>query len=662
MNVIGLLRLTNTILEAAIVILISSVLLYGIGANIRSRVARASNLLLGFTVIAFFGDLLLTQVSSAAEMERWLRAEWIGIAFVPSAYLHLSDALLELGRGASRQRRFIVWLAYASSAVTLALATFTEYIVRGEVINLAAPQLKAGSFFLLFMLFSGGLIVLGAIWQIQARRQSRTVTMRNRISYLIASAGGPAISVFPYLIITGQSTVFPSVLFWLVQIVGNTVVGITIFFMTYGVVYFGANEPDRVIRLRLIKFLARGPLVAIGVLVLLIVVDRTGRFLGLPAAQATPFVVVAGIVIFQWIILLIKPALERWFYFSERSEVVQIQALRDRVVTPTDFRQYLESILAGVCELLQVETAFVASLTADGTPQVELIMGELALSNGDASYNELPALQLDLKLSSLAERGKWFTWNGYWIVSLYDRSNENVLGVLGVQKPLDASEPMGEIEELDSEPLAQLAKKAAVALEDRLLQQDVFAAMEGLLQRVTATQQKRQEITGQEAPGETVDLTSRDEFTNLVRDALSHYWGGPKLTQSPLLRLKIVQQVTQQHKGSTINAMRAVLMEAIESLRPEGQRSLTTGEWILYNILELKFQKRYKVRDVARRLAMSESDLYRKQRLAIEAVAQAIADMEQEVKLGTLELTTSDKEFDDQEEKYSQQQSTRQQA
>ena len=35
------------------------------------------------------------------------------------------------------------------------------------------------------------------------------------------------------------------------------------------------------------------------------------------------------------------------------------------------------------------------------------------------------------------------------------------------------------------------------------------------------------------------------------------------------------------------------------------------------------------MRDIARRLAMSESDLYRKQRVAITEVAKALADLEQ---------------------------------
>ena len=53
---------------------------------------------------------------------------------------------------------------------------------------------------------------------------------------------------------------------------------------------------------------------------------------------------------------------------------------------------------------------------------------------------------------------------------------------------------------------------------------------------------------------------------------------------------------------------------------------------ILYNILEMKFIEGRKVRDVASRLAMSEADLYRKQRVAVEVVAKAILEMEVNLK------------------------------
>ena len=97
-----------------------------------------------------------------------------------------------------------------------------------------------------------------------------------------------------------------------------------------------------------------------------------------------------------------------------------------------------------------------------------------------------------------------------------------------------------------------------------------------------------------------------------VKDALSHYWGGPKLTDSPLAGLRTVRR-RWRFTTATPRRVRAVLQEAIERQRPVGERKLTASEWLLYNILDLRFIQGLRVRDIALRLAMSESDLYRKQ-------------------------------------------------
>ena len=76
------------------------------------------------------------------------------------------------------------------------------------------------------------------------------------------------------------------------------------------------------------------------------------------------------------------------------------------------------------------------------------------------------------------------------------------------------------------------------------------------------------------------------------------------------------------------------MRQAIEKTRPEGERRFT-AEWILYNILEMKFLEGRKVRDIAMRLAMSEADLYRKQRIAIETIAKEITDMEVESRINS---------------------------
>jgi hypothetical protein len=123
------------------------------------------------------------------------------------------------------------------------------------------------------------------------------------------------------------------------------------------------------------------------------------------------------------------------------------------------------------------------------------------------------------------------------------------------------------------------------------------------------------------------------DLSSWVKDALTHYWGGPKLTQNPLLQLHVVQQTAKENEESDANALRTILRRGIEHVRPEGERRFT-AEWILYNILEMKFLEGRKVREIAMRLAMSEADLYRKQRVAIEAVARAIVEMEQQARQG----------------------------
>jgi len=174
-----------------------------------------------------------------------------------------------------------------------------------------------------------------------------------------------------------------------------------------------------------------------------------------------------------------------------------------------------------------------------------------------------------------------------------------------------------------------LADRAALALEDRQLQQRVFRSLEDLQPQIDMLQRMR--AAGRydaRASILTEPLPPESDLADWVKDALTHYWGGPKLTNSPLIKLKIVQMLAEEYEGNTPNALRALLRKAVDQVKPEGERRFTS-EWILYNILEMKFIEGRKVREVAGRLAMSEADLYRKQRVAVEAVARAILDMEQ---------------------------------
>jgi hypothetical protein len=202
-----------------------------------------------------------------------------------------------------------------------------------------------------------------------------------------------------------------------------------------------------------------------------------------------------------------------------------------------------------------------------------------------------------------------------------------LLGLLGV-----ARREKQLIERDQRDALWLLADRAALALQDRQLQQRVFRSLADLQPQVEMIQRMR-------AVGRydtrtsllTEPLFQEADLANWVRDALNHYWGGPKLTNNPLIKLQVVRDLAEKDDGNSANALRALLRTAVDQVKPKGDRKFTT-EWILYNILEMKFIEGRKVRDVASRLAMSEADLYRKQRIAVEVVAKTILEMEANLK------------------------------
>ncbi len=179
--------------------------------------------------------------------------------------------------------------------------------------------------------------------------------------------------------------------------------------------------------------------------------------------------------------------------------------------------------------------------------------------------------------------------------------------------------------------LEQLAARATVALRDRHIQQQLFTAFERLTPDINYLSELR--AAGRYEPEHVLDITQPvdEDMTAWVRDALNHYWGGPRLTESPLLKLTVIQNMLEAYDGNYSNALRALLKTGIEKMKPDGERRFT-GEWILYNILEMKFLEGKKVREIATKLAMSEADLYRKQRVALEAVAKEIAQMEKDAR------------------------------
>jgi len=622
------LQVLNSILNAGISITAFSLLLYAMSFNLRDRVARSFAVILLCVVVVFTTEALQNKTVPNWGIELLLRIQWIGIIFLPPSYLQLSDALLvTAGRPSRGRRRIAVRIVYVLSVMFLVLLAF-DLLVGGLVVNgKPAPHLQRTIWTEVFTLYYILIIAWAGYNFIRAYRRMLTRSGQRRMLYLMAGATAPALGSYPYLLYgSGFAAQYP-LIFWSAVLVNNLLVAVLVVTMAYSVAFFGVSWPDRVVKSRLFKWLLRGPVTASMALALMTIVRRAGElFGGDPYSGFVPLVMVVTVLLFEHAITLLSPIWERVLFFGrDREEIQLLQNIEERLLTQGDLQQFLESVLAAVRDHLQSPCAFVAAL--DGNElTLNVVAGNRVLLENE-NLNE--ALHV---VSHNGESGRHeFIWGDFWVLPLHQRKITGdrdeippLLGLLGIarnsDRPLDGDQ---------RDALWLLADRVALALEDRRLQQHVFRSLQDLqpqmdmLQRIRAA--GRYDTTTNLL---TEPVFEESDLADWVKDALTHYWGGPKLTNSPLMRLQIVRTLMDNYEGNASNALRALLRQAVDQVRPEGDRKFTS-EWILYNILEMKFIEGRKVREVAGRLAMSEADLYRKQRVAVEAVARAIIEMEQ---------------------------------
>jgi len=619
-------RTINDILTAGIAITAFSLFLYALSFNLRDRVARSFAIILLCVVVVFTSEALESSAASPDMITLFLRLEWLGVIFLPPAYLHLSDAILvTTGRPSRGRRRIAVPAMYFVSTLFLLLLGLGYLLGPMVMTGQPAPHLQRTTWTEIFTAFYAATMILAWVNFGRAYRHTLTRSGRRRMIYLLAGATAPALGSFPYLLYGSVLAESHPYLFWGMALASNLLVGGLIIIMAYAVAFFGVSWPDRVVKSRLFKWIMRGPVTASAALGVMTIVRRVGELFGTIYSGAVPTAMVTTVLLMEHSITLVAPLWERFIFFGrDRADLTLLQNFEERLITQNDLRQFLESVLAAVRDHLQSPAAFVAALDGE---QLSLVV----------STRNLPLL----KESNLSEAlqvvthegngdGDEYLWGDYWLFPLH-QSPETVegepalLGLLGAVRRPDQA-----ILKEQRQALQLLIRRASLALQDRRLQKSVFRSLEDLRPQVDMFQRLRA-VGRYDSKTNLLEenLPPESDMAEWVRDALTHYWGGPKLTQNPLLNLQIVQQALDEHNDNPANALRSILRQAMDNVRPEGERRFT-GEWILFNILEMKFVEGRKVREVATRLAMSEADLYRKQRVAIEEVARVILEMERQ--------------------------------
>ena len=621
-----LLKAVSDILTAGVAIISFSLFIYAVTFKLHDKVTLSFTFLMLCIVVIFGADAFITVSRNAGSLRFLLKVHWLGIVLLPTAYFRFSDGLLSMTGKPSRGRRSLIGNLCVIISLAFAALLFTNLLVGVVIMDRPpAPYLERTIFNDLFSAFF--FITMSLSWYnyIRAYRRTVTSTSRRRMLYLIISAVGPALGSFPYLLYGSGFAAKMPLVFWLLSIISNAMVFITLITMTYAVSFFGFPWTDRVIKSRLFRWVMRGPTTASLTLGVTTIINRLGKLWQVDVSALIVLAMVAVIVVFEYSITLFANIWERFLFSkNDREELEQIRSLEDKLLTSNDVRQFTDLILATICDLLQVQGAHLFVINGNGNG-MDVLAGKLS-----QNYTDQKGEFLNLA-DSFEEQERTIipVKNGCSILPLFFIPNDGspeLMGVILVEN-FDNSR-------MDSEKQTsarKLTSRLALALHDRKVQENLFVSLEmltpqvSIIQDLLATSRFNQEKIYDESP-----ITDTQEVDKWVKDALDHLWGGPKLSQNMLLRLRLIEEKTVMENESPVNALREVLRAAIDQLKPEGERQYT-NEWILYNLLDLKYLSGWKVKDIARKLSLSEADLYRKQRIAISAISNLIINMEKSI-------------------------------
>ncbi len=216
----------NQILTAGIAIMAFSLLIYALTFNLRDRVARSFAVIMLSVVVVFTSEAIQSTVNTVNLIELFLRIQWIGIAFLPPAYLHLSDALLvTAGRPSRGRRRLAVRAMYFVSAGFLLLLSTGQLL--GPIILSAppAPHLARTPWVSIFTIYYIAIMVWAGVNFLRAFQRMLTRSGRRRMLYLMAGATAPALGSYPYLLYGSTFAAGFPLIFWATATTINLLVG-----------------------------------------------------------------------------------------------------------------------------------------------------------------------------------------------------------------------------------------------------------------------------------------------------------------------------------------------------------------------------------------------------------------------------------------------------
>ena len=618
-GLVAFFKTSSDILTAGLAVMTFSLFLYSLTFKIRDRLTNIFTAILFFLILIFGADAFGSVITEKSTLLDIIKVHWVGLIFLPTLYFQFSDALLALTGKPSKGKRRLVGNLMVICSLVLLFLLFSDQLL-GELIvdQTPAPFFYRTTAINAYIIYFFITIALSIYNFFRAIQRTNSPTSKRRMVYLVAGALGLLVGLFPYLTFESSLRVFSSLSFWFLSTVLYLASWFSVFIMSYAISFFSFSVPDREIKKRLFHWIFRGPLTASVALGLTTLIRRAGSMLNKDFAMLEILAMVASIVLLEHLYTLFFPKMEKMlFKGKDLEELESVRRLEERLFTKNDLQQFSEIILANICDRIRLTDA-VLFLKFNGDYEQVVAIGDDGTIRQKVydSKNDIP---VDLQGKLIIQ------WKGLRLIPIFavpaEEKTFTILGFIAAEG--------GKRLELDHEQIIALntmLNRLRTAISDYQQQQQMLVALNVMAPEMD-------EIQNLLAAGRfsdinaVIDLQNIELINRLTKDALSHLWGGPKLTGNSLLQLAIVQKRSEESGDTLTKTLRLVLQNIIESLKPEGERQYT-NEWLLFNILDLKYNENMKMRDIAKRLALSEADLYRKQRIAIEAVAKKMINME----------------------------------
>lgn len=117
---------------------------------------------------------------------------------------------------------------------------------------------------------------------------------------------------------------------------------------------------------------------------------------------------------------------------------------------------------------------------------------------------------------------------------------------------------------------------------------------------------------------------ARERFGEWVHDAYNHLYDSHHLQQHPLMDVLVGAVTVEADSFQRSQALRRLLLDAIQSLRPQPGVPAQSPDWRIYSLLELRYIERLSPSEAMQQLALGKSQFFRDQARALDTVTNLL--------------------------------------